>query len=62
MSTSPVYAFLITRGGDVIRMVGVAVLFMQGLGWDDSLGLCCPMSPGCTMFFKQVAQCMRRVP
>ena len=29
---------LITRGGVVSRMMGVALLFMQGLVWDDSLG------------------------
>ena len=43
------YLILITRGGDVIRMMGVAFRFMQGLGWDDSLGLCWPMLLGCTI-------------
>ena len=33
---------LITRGGVVSRMMGVALLFMQGLVWDDSLGCAGP--------------------
>ena len=29
---------LITRGGDVSRIMMVTFLFMKGLGWVDSLG------------------------
>ena len=36
------YLVLVTRGGEVIRMMGVAFLFMQGLVWDDSLGCAGP--------------------
>ena len=33
---------LITRGGVVSRIMEVALLFMQGLVWDDSLGCAGP--------------------
>ena len=30
----------------LIRMIGDTLLIKSGLGWDDSLGLCTPTSPG----------------
>ena len=42
----PVCLFLITRGGVVIRMMWGMFLLRSGLGWDSSLGLCLPTSPG----------------
>ena len=43
----PVFLSLITRGGDVIRMVGNVVLLRSGLGWGNSPGASCrPASPG----------------
>ena len=40
----PVFLFLITKGGVVIRMLGTMILLRSGLGLGNSLGL--PTSPG----------------
>ena len=46
---SHLFLILITKGGDVSRIMMVSFLLMKGLGWVDSLGMR-SMPQGC-MFF-----------
>ena len=47
---------LITRGGDVSRIMVVTFLFMKGLGWVDSLG--CAARASRLHVFKLAGSCV----
>ena len=57
-----VFLFLIERRGDAIRILGDMILLKSGLGWDNSLGLCTPTSPGGARFLiSRLLSCMHEV-
>ena len=50
MWSIPVFLFLITRGGVVIRMMGDTFLLRSGLGLGNPWVLCRSTSPGLHVF------------